>query len=128
MLAVEKLMKSYERRASDLGPRLWPGAELEASAGVVSRYEEAPDLPGPIQAVGTAAGQMTEAWCPHCHEPITEMRTDNITAVSPVTVETPRIMWPGHRRVAALITVGPCGHAFRVVDGQTVAEVREPVA
>ena len=25
-------------------------------------------------------------------------------------------------------TVKPCGHAFRVTDGQTIAEVREPAA
>lgn len=118
----------YERRESDLGPKLWPGAELEADPAVVSRYEEAPDLPGPIQAVGAAGGAVTEAWCPQCQEAITGADRDDIVAVSPITVTAPRVMWPGHRTIGVLITVKPCGHAFRVTDGQTIAEVREPAA
>ncbi|SEE84942.1 hypothetical protein SAMN05216483_6780 [Streptomyces sp. 2131.1] len=121
-------MKLRKRRASDLGPRLWPGAEIETDPDVVERYEEAPDLPGPIQAVGPAGGPVAEAWCPQCQEAINEMFQDNIIAVSPITVETPRIMWPGHQTIASLITLTPCGHAFRAVDGQTIAEVREPAA
>ncbi|MEV8344576.1 hypothetical protein [Streptomyces niveus] len=121
-------MEAQKRRASDLWPRLWPGAELETDPDIVERYEEAPDLPGPIQAVGLAGRPVAEAWCPQCQEAITEMSQDNIIAVSPITVAAPRIMWPGHRSIAGLITVQPCGHAFRVVDGQTIAEVREPAA
>lgn len=121
-------MEAQQRRASDLWPMLWPGAELEAGPGVVSRYEEAPDLPAPIQAVGPADGPVTTAWCPQCQETITEASRDAIAAVSPITVQAPRIMWPGYRTIAALITVKPCGHAFRVTDGQTIAEVREPAA
>jgi hypothetical protein len=119
----------YERRASDLGPKLWPGAELDADPAVVSRYEEAPDLPGPIRAIGTAGGPVTEAWCPQCQEAITGVSRDDIVAVSPITTApAPRIMWPEHRAIAVLITVTPCGHSFRVTDGQTIAEVREPAA
>lgn len=121
-------MRPCERRESDLAPRLWPGAELETDSDVVERYEEAPDLPGPIQAVGPADGPVAKAWCPQCQEVITEMSQDNIIAVSPITVPAPRIMWPGHRHIASLITLSPCGHAFRAVDGQVIAEVREPAA
>lgn len=118
----------HGRRESDLGPMLWPGAELEADPVVVSRYEEAPDLPGPIQAVGPVGGPVTEAWCPQCQEAIAETCLDNIIAASPITVPAPATMWPGHQTIATLITLEPCGHAFRVVRGQTIAEVREPAA
>jgi hypothetical protein len=121
-------MHLYERRESDLGPKLWPRAELETDPAVVERYEEAPDLPGPIQAAGTADGPATKAWCPQCQEVITEACLDNIIAASPIEVLAPPTMWPGHRTIAMLITLTPCGHAFRVVHGQTIAEVREPAA
>lgn len=117
-----------ERRASDLGPMLWPGAELAADPDVVSRYEKAPDLPGPIQAVGTAGEPVLEAWCPQCHDTIGKTVMDYITAVSPITVPAPTIAWPGHKTLATLITLQPCGHTFRAMDGQTIAEVREPTA
>jgi hypothetical protein len=122
-------MDAQQRRASELWPRLWPGAEIEAGPGVVSRYEEAPDLPGPVQAVGPAEGPVTTAWCPQCQEVITGASRDDIAAYSPITAQAPTAnLWPGYKTVAALITVKPCGHAFRVTDGQTILEVREPAA
>lgn len=117
-----------ERRASDLRLMLWPGAELEADPGVVERYDEAPDLAGPIQGIGPEDGPVRTMWCPQCQEEITGSDLDVIAAYSPITVQAPSIAWPGYKRLAGLVTVKPCGHAFRVMNGQTVAEIREPTA
>ncbi|MFF4902242.1 hypothetical protein [Streptomyces sp. NPDC001068] len=117
-----------ERRASDLTPMLWPGAEIEAAPGVVERYDEAPDLAEPIRGIGPEDGPVRTMWCPQCQEEITGSDLDVIAACSPITVQAPSIAWPGYRRLAGLVTVKPCGHAFRVVDGQTLVEIRESAA
>ncbi|MFI5990254.1 hypothetical protein ACIBAC_00170 [Streptomyces sp. NPDC051362] len=119
-----------ERRASDLSGKLWPGAELEAPPGVIDRYEEAPDLPHPIQ-VGSPLGAGVApperpTLCPQCKEHITGMDQSNIAAVSPIGGHAPMIAWPDYKEIAGLISVTPCGHAFRVSPDQTILVLQGP--
>ncbi|RZU28276.1 hypothetical protein EV284_6442 [Streptomyces sp. BK022] len=113
---------TVERRASDL-PMVLPGLELSADEDLVFRYEQAPDLPGPVKAVGIKDGPVTEAWCPQCQETTTAMAQDNIVAYAPI-LDGPRSLWPGHQIAGRLLTLTPCGHAFRVMEGQSILQVQ----
>ncbi|MDI3102061.1 hypothetical protein QJ054_34050 [Streptomyces sp. AN-3] len=122
-------MTAPEKRASDLEVLVPVGWDVDTSPDVVRRYEEAPDLPGPIQAQGKD-GMMLSAVCPQCQKTIEQMDQDSILAMNP------EAFFPGHRpslfgdcrTVAHLLTLGDCGHAFRILPGQTTAVVREPAA
>ncbi|MER6109328.1 hypothetical protein [Streptomyces hirsutus] len=116
-------------RPSDLSFRLRPGDELEATTDLILRYEQAPDLPAPIRGVGPMDGPVVAAWCPQCQAAIEVLETDNILVASPFhDTAGLNTLWPETRKVATLISVRPCGHAFRVMEGQAYLEVRESTA
>ncbi|MFB7576365.1 hypothetical protein [Streptomyces sp. NPDC056165] len=115
-------------RASDLEVLVPSGWHLETDPDVVRRYEDAPDLPGPIQAVGPMDGPVTTAWYPRCSATVPTIEQDFLLATDRYAILNGQVTVDAHRRVASLISLGGCGHAFRVLPGQTIAEVREPVA
>ncbi|MFJ4084906.1 hypothetical protein ACIP2Z_38935 [Streptomyces iakyrus] len=118
-------------RASDLEHLVPYGWDLETDPDIISRYENAPDLPGPIQAVASDSGKAPTAMCPQCDKAVEKVDQDGILAVDPnvfFTGRHVRTLWGDQRTVASLLSLTGCGHTFRVLPGQTIAEVREQSA
>ncbi|QFG13223.1 hypothetical protein SEA_GILGAMESH_31 [Streptomyces phage Gilgamesh] len=122
-------MTAPGRRASDLEVLVPLGWDVDASPDIVRRYEEAPDLPGPIQGQ-SKDGMVLSAECPQCQKTIAQMDQDSILASDPDAWFAGNLPAPfgDCRTVAHLITLGDCGHAFRILPGQTIAVMREQAA
>ncbi|MFF7977039.1 hypothetical protein [Streptomyces sp. NPDC007905] len=103
-------------RVGSLGELLPLGWELSTGPDVVQRWDDALDLPGPIQGVAPPDGPITVAWCPHCLEPVDGWEYAGLFARR----QQPRT----ELHVAALLTLPACGHAFRIMRGQTIFDIR----
>lgn len=102
------------------------GYTLDVSDDVVRRYLDATPLPGPVHGIGPAAGPVTAAWCPACLEPLTGWEYDSLYARRDDARFT--LLTASGLHLGAMLTLDPCGHAFRVDRGQTLFEIREPAA
>ncbi|WP_399553968.1 hypothetical protein [Streptomyces anulatus] len=91
------------------------GWELGAEPHLVQRYEDATDLTRPLEAIGTPG----TATCPRCQGRIEWSELDTIFARGA------SLFGVAEKCVATLLYLGPCGHAFRIAEGQTLLEVRE---
>lgn len=109
-------------RPSDLAVLVPPGWVLDDDPALIRRYGEAPDLPGPAQGVGPMGGPISMVWCPQCQAEVDCWSVDTFLAHPLNVAVSPR------KDVASLLSLSPCGHAFRVLAGQTLLVVREPAA
>jgi hypothetical protein len=109
---------------SDLHPVTLPGRHLEAEQHLAQRYDDAPDLLAPIQAIADEDGRPSSARCPHCQADVTGMEQEYLVCYDPTRVPSRWRRQPG--RESMLLSLIGCGHAFRVTPGQAFMEVREP--
>ncbi|MER7937879.1 MULTISPECIES: hypothetical protein [unclassified Streptomyces] len=106
-------------RAATLHDLLPLGYQLTPEDSDPARvWASAPDLPGPVHGIGPADGPFSAAWCPACLEPLDNYTFDWFYADHGI--------YPS-AHIGTLLTLS-CGHAFRVRRGQSVLEIREPVA
>lgn len=94
------------------------GWELDTEPHLVQRFEDATDLTGPLQAIGTP----DTARCPRCQGRIEKSELDTFFA-RPTGGVYP--FGAAQKCVATLLYLIPCGHGFRIREGQTLLEVRE---
>ncbi|MFI1532078.1 hypothetical protein [Streptomyces griseus] len=108
-------MRPERENSSVLEAMVPEGWELSAGPDLVQRYEDATDLTGPLQAIGTP----DTATCPRCQGRIEWSELDTFFARGA------SLFGMAEKYVATLLYLGPCGHAFRIEEGQTLLEVRE---